>query len=477
MRILAFIIVLVFFPLLIFSQNISGQWNGILKVQNTQLRIIYNILKTDSGYTATMDSPDQNAKGLPIGETTFKDNELFLNAISMGFSYKGIVNTTMDTISGIFIQGSAKLDLILTRKEQEKEVISRPQDPTHFPYYQEDIIFGNKKADIKLAGTLTLPKDKKANKIVILISGSGPQNRNEEVATFNHRPFLVWSDWLTRQGIGVLRYDDRGVGKSTGNFDDATSVDFADDTEAAVKYILSRNDLKDLSIGLMGHSEGGIIASMVAVRNKKVNFIILLAGPGLPIDQLLIEQIEDNGKLENVPDDILNLNIETTKKMLNFLKEHKDINYIGWEFGKEDIEAGLQEILKTELDKYPKEALEGASVEDIIKREVKMHSGKWFRFFATYDPADALEKVTCHVLAINGSLDCQVRCDSNLDAIKKAVEKADNKHFETFTMEGLNHILQKAKTGSISEYGKISETVNIKALTKVSEWINKLKLN
>ena len=477
MRILAFIIVLVFFPILIFSQNISGQWNGILKVQSTQLRIVYNILKTDSGYTATMDSPDQNAKGLPIDETTFMDNELFLNASSMGFSYKGVVNTATDTIKGIFMQGAAKLDLVLTRNEQEKELISRPQDPTHFPYYQEDIVFENKKADIKLAGTLTLPKDKKANKIVILISGSGPQNRDEEVATFNHRPFLVWSDWLTKQGIGVLRYDDRGVGKSTGDFKNASSADFADDTEAAVEYILSRNDLKNLSIGLLGHSEGGIIAPMVAARNKNVSFIVLLAGPGIPIDQLLIEQIEDNGKLENVPADILSLNIETTKKMLNYLKEHKDVNFIGWEFGKEDIENGIREILKTELDKYPKEALEGASVEDIIQQEVKTHSGKWFRFFATYDPADALEKVTCPVLAINGFLDCQVRCDSNLDAIKKALEKADNKHFEIAKMEGLNHLLQKAKTGSVSEYGQINETVNTEALIKVSEWINMLKLN
>lgn len=475
MRILAFTIILVFFPILIFSQNITGQWNGILKVQNTQLRIVYNILETDSGYTATMDSPDQNAKGLPIDETTFMDNELFLNASSMGFSYKGVVNTTTDTIKGIFMQGAAKLDLVLTRNEQEKELISRPQDPTHFSYYQEDIVFENKKADIKLAGTLTLPKDKKANKIVILISGSGPQNRDEEVATFNHRPFLVWSDWLTKQGIGVLRYDDRGVGKSTGDFKNASSADFADDTEAAVEYILSRNDLKDLSIGLLGHSEGGIIAPMVASRNKNVNFIVLLAGPGIPIDKLLIEQIEDNGKLENVPADILSLNIETTKKMLNYLKEHKDVNFVGWKFGKEDIENGLRELLKTELDKYPKEALEGTSIEDIIKREVKTHSSNWFRFFATYDPADELEKVTCPVLAINGSLDCQVRCDSNLDAIKEALEKADNKNFEIAKMEGLNHLLQKAKTGSVSEYGQINETVNTEALIKVSEWINKLK--
>jgi len=250
------------------AQVITGDWFGLLNVQGTQLKIIFHVEQKSGVLTATMDSPNQNAIGLPIEEASFMNNELFLNAKSMGVSYKGIANKAMDSIDGTFMQGSAKLKLMLARKEKEKKIVSRPQDPKDFPYYNEDIMFKNNSAGIELAGTLTLPKDKKASKIAILISGSGPQNRNEEVV--NHRPFLVWSDWLTKQGIGVLRYDDRGVGKSTGSFSDATSADFADDAEAAVNYILSRNDLKNISIGLMGHSEGGMIAPMVAAKNKKV---------------------------------------------------------------------------------------------------------------------------------------------------------------------------------------------------------------
>lgn len=480
MKTLSISIILIFSSILSFSQDIAGKWNGLLKIQNTQLRIVFNINKTDSGYSATMDSPDQNAKGLPIDETTFKDNELFLNAKSMGISYKGILNYTVDTINGTFVQGAAKLNLTLTRNKQKKEVIKRPQDPTYFPYYQEDIIFVNKKANIKLAGTLTLPKDKKVENIVILISGSGPQNRDEEVASFNHRPFLVWSDWLTKQGIGVLRYDDRGVGKSTGNFDNSTSADFADDAEAAVDYILGRKDLKNVKIGLMGHSEGGIIAPMVASRNKNVKFVVLLAAPGLPIDQLLLQQIEDNDILEKVPTDISKLNIQTTKKVLAYLKKNKDVKSVGWEFGKENDDAflkGLKDILITELKKYPSEAIEGTSIDDIVEQQLKTNTGKWFRYFATFIPSDYLEKVTCPVLALNGTLDCQVRCTSNLEAIKKALIKAKNNNFEVVPMEGMNHILQKAKTGAISEYSQIEETINPIALKKVSDWINNLKLN
>lgn len=457
------------------AQKITGDWYGLLEVQGTQLKIIYHIEQNNEVLTSTMDSPDQNATGLPIDETTLLNNELFLNAKSMGITYRGIVNKNMDTIRGSFVQGAVELPLILTRTESEKKIISRPQDPTDYPYYKEDVVFNNAIDGIELAGTLTLPKDKKVTKIVILISGSGPQNRDEEVAAFNHRPFLVWSDWLTKQGIGVLRYDDRGVGESSGIFDDATSADFANDTEAAVKYILTRDDLENVSIGLMGHSEGGIIAPMVASRNKNIKFIVLLAGPGLPIDQLLLQQIEDIAALEKIPADVSKLNIETTKKMLDYLKEHKDTTYIGREFVKADIEAGLREILKTELEKYPEEALEGVSVDEIIQREIKTHTGNWFRFFATYDPAVALEKVTCPVLALNGTLDSQVRCTTNLDAINKALIKAKNNNFEVVQMEGLNHMMQKAMTGAVSEYGKIEETVNPVALKKVSDWINNLK--
>jgi len=188
----------------------------------------------------------------------------------------------------------------------------------------------------------------------------------------------------------------------------------------------------------------------------------------VPIDQLLVQQMKDNAILEMIPDDILKLNIETTKKTLVYLKKNNNQN-------KEELTKGLSDLLKIELEKYPKEALNGTSTDDIIKSEVKKYTGKWYRFFGTYDPGKMLEKMTCPVLAINGILDCQVNCKNNLGAIKEALQKAKNKHFEIVPMDGLNHLFQKAETGAVTEYNKIEETVNPAALTKVSGWINNLK--
>lgn len=459
------------------AQQITGDWYGLLDVQGIKLRIVFHIEKHNEVLISTMDSPDQNAAGLPVDETTFTNNEIFFNAKSLGIAYKGIVNRNIDTIQGTFIQGPAELQLILTRNEPVKKMVRRPQDPMDFLYYREDVVFSNAKAGIELAGTLTLPKDKKVKRIVILISGSGPQNRDEEVAAFNHRPFLVWSDYLTRQGIGVLRYDDRGVGQSTGDLSNATTADFSDDAEAALDYLLSRTDLNNVQIGLLGHSEGGMIASMVAARNKNVRFVILLAAPGVPIDQLLIEQM-NSAALENVPEDIIKLNIATMKRILAYLKENKDVASSGRESGKDSDDAfinGLKDILTEEINKYPREALEGASVEEVVNQQLSVQAGKWFRFFATYIPSDYLTKVECPVLAINGTLDCQVKWDSNLGGIEEALRKANNKNFEIVPMEGLNHLLQKANTGAISEYVQIEETINPVALKKVSDWISGLQ--
>ena len=230
-----------------------------------------------------MDSPDQGARGLPTDKTTVTGNQLTIEASTYKIKYMGTFLPDRPQIKGTFLQGEGSLPLNLGRTQSAvpaAPIVARPQDPKDFPYKQEDVTFTNPKGGNQLAGTLTpLPADGKATKIVILITGSGPQNRNEELTAVNHRPFLVWSDWLTRNGIAVLRFDDRGVAKSTGNFTTATSADFADDAEAAVTYIQSRADLKGLSIGLMGHSEGGMIAPIVASRNKAVKFIVLLAAP------------------------------------------------------------------------------------------------------------------------------------------------------------------------------------------------------
>jgi len=286
---------------IVFGQDITGSWNGILKVQGTQLRIVFNISKTENGFTSSMDSPDQGAKGIPVSSTSFENSTLKLAVSSARIEYEGILGHD-NIIVGNFKQGGMSFHLNLSKEIAEKEKLVRPQEPTKpYPYYEEEVTFENKPAGITLAGTLTLPTKEGVFPVVILITGSGPQNRDEEL--MGHKPFLVISDFLTKNGIGVLRFDDRGVGSSKGDFKTATSFDFSTDVEAGVDYLLTRKDINKKKIGLMGHSEGGIIAPMVASRSKDIAFIVLLAGTGIPGDQLLLLQQELLGKESHISDD------------------------------------------------------------------------------------------------------------------------------------------------------------------------------
>jgi dienelactone hydrolase len=269
------------------AQEITGQWNGVLKVQGTQLRLVFNVNKTDSGYSSTLDSPDQGANGIPVTSSTFGDPTIKFEVANLGIFYTGDLKE--NEIIGTFKQSGHEFPLTLSRKPVEKTETIRPQDPMKpYPYYSEDVTFQNVKANISLAGTLTLPEKEGNFPVVILISGSGAQNRDEEL--LGHKPFLVISDHLTRNGIGVLRYDDRGVGKSEGDFKSATSADFATDVESAIAYLKTRKEIDKQKIGLMGHSEGGLIAPMVASQSEDVSFIVLLAGTGLRGDKIILLQ-------------------------------------------------------------------------------------------------------------------------------------------------------------------------------------------
>jgi alpha-beta hydrolase superfamily lysophospholipase len=338
----------------------------------------------------------------------------------------------------------------------------RPQDPKDFPYKQEEVAFDNTKGGDRLAGTLTMPADGKASKIVILITGSGPQDRNEEL--MGHRPFLVWSDWLTRHGIAVLRYDDRGIGKSTGNFGLATSADFADDAEAAVNYILSRPDLKNLSIGLMGHSEGGLIAPMVASSNKAVKFIVLLAGPGVPTEQLMVKQTAD--LMVGAPPNVVARYADRNKKLYDIVIQNPTLSTV-------QLQQVILKALYQDMRDHPNEGTDSATVKSLAQAYAPLLA-PWMRYFLAVDPAVYLTRVKCPVLALDGTKDLQVNAEANLAGIKTSLQEAGNKHFEVITLDGLNHLFQKAGTGAVSEYSQIEETVDPLALDKVTAWINQL---
>lgn len=282
---LAFVIMLLLGTTLS-AQEISGQWSGALQLPTGKLRIVFNISAKDNGYTATMDSPDQGAKGIPVTKTTFETPVLMLEIAAAQIKYTGTCQENQ--IKGTFTQGAFSAPLDLT-KSSERIQVKRPQEPVApYPYRSEEVTFENKKAGVTLAGTLTMPSTGGNFPVVVLITGSGQQNRDEEL--MGHKPFLVISDYLTRNGMAVLRYDDRGMALSTGDFASATSTDFAEDAASAVEYLKTRKEVNRRKIGLIGHSEGGLIAPMIASTSKDVNFIVLLAGPGMKGDELMLLQ-------------------------------------------------------------------------------------------------------------------------------------------------------------------------------------------
>lgn len=447
----------------IYGQDITGQWNGALKVQGTQLRLVFNVAKTDNVVSSTMDSPDQGAKGIPTTTTSFENSILKITIANAKIEYEGTLGKD-NIIVGTFKQGGQSFPMNLSKEIIEKEKLVRPQEPIKpYSYYSEDITFENKKAGINLAGTLTLPKKEGVFPVVILISGSGPQNRNEEL--LGHKPFLVISDYLTKNGIAVLRYDDRGTAESTGDFNTATSADFATDVKSAIAYLKTRKEVNKKKIGLIGHSEGGIIAPMVASTSKDVAFIVLLAGTGIQGDQLLLLQQKLIGKVSGVSDEDLHKIELTNRKAFDIVNKSKSL---------EQLNIDLTNYLKqTLIDNTGAEKPEGMSDNDFVKLQVKQIANHWMQYFIKYNPTPTLEKVKCPVLALNGGKDLQVPAKINLEAIEEALEKGGNKDITTKKIQNLNHLFQECETGSPNEYSTIEQTFSPIALTEISNWILK----
>ncbi|PKP21374.1 MAG: alpha/beta hydrolase [Bacteroidetes bacterium HGW-Bacteroidetes-20] len=443
------------------GQEITGQWSGVLKIQGTQLRIVFNIKQTDGLLSATMDSPDQGAFGIPVSTVSFENPNLKIAVATAGIEYEGVLENG-NSIVGNFVQGGLAIPLNLSNEIIEIKKGKRPQEPVKpYQYYSEELTFENKSAGIVLAGTLTLPAEEGVFPAVVLISGSGPQNRDEEV--FGHKPFLVLSDFLTRNGIAVLRYDDRGTASSTGDFGAATTMDLSTDVEAAVAYFNTRKEIDKKKIGLIGHSEGGIIAPIVASRNDDIAFIVLLAGTAIPGDQLLLMQQQLIANAMGVSDEELQKSHAINSKIFELI-----------------VKSNEPEQLKTDLTEYLIQAFAslpgfetpgGMSMDEYVKVQVEQLCSPWMLFFIKYNPALVLEQVKCPVLAINGEKDLQVPPKENLEAIKKALNKGGNIMVTTKELPGLNHLFQESSTGSPSEYGDIEQTFSPNALKVIFDWI------
>ncbi len=459
------------------QSRLAGTWLGRLSAGGTTLRVVFNVSVDSAGaLKATMDSPDQGASGLPVASVSLTGDTVKFNVTIAAGSYVGTVAADGKTIDGTWTQSGTTFPLPLEKQAGPVKAPERSQEPKPpYPYDSEDVTFANAQAPgVTLAGTLTIPRGDGPFPAVVLVTGSGPQNRNEELLT--HKPFLVLSDYLTRHGIAVLRYDDRGVAKSTGNFATATSADLATDALAAVEFLKTRSRIDPARIGIAGHSEGGIIAPMVAAESDDVAFIVLLAGTGLNGEQILLLQTALISRAGGVPQEYIDSNATLQRNIFDVVKTIADTATT-----REVLLARtrISALIRKQIDEMPPArrtelGLDAAgAIDAAIRTQTAQATSPWMRFFLTYEPATALRKVRVPVLALNGSKDLQVPPKENLAAIEKALREGGDKDITVKELPGLNHLFQTAGTGSPDEYAKIEETMSPLALQTIADWINK----
>ncbi|MCK3686253.1 alpha/beta hydrolase [Maribellus sp. YY47] len=436
------------------NTDISGNWSGMLELPTVKLEVIFKITETDGEYEVKMDVPLQGAANIE-GQITTENDSIQMKIPRILGMYTGKF-TSADYIEGKWQQSGLTLDLNLKRTKVINE-LKRPQTPEPpYPYLSEEVKYTNPKSGLKLAGTLTLPKDAQTCPAVVMISGSGAQDRDETI--FGHKPFAVIADYLTRQGIAVLRVDDRGIGGSEGNISSSTSEDFATDVLAGVDFLKTRKEINPKEIGLIGHSEGGLIAPIVAAGSKDVAFIVLLAGPGETGEQILYEQNDLSLKAAGMPDYAIQQNKMVQKLMFDVLKNESDPDKAA-------------EQLRTKLTQG---MYEGMSEENkkLVDAKINSVNSPWFRHFLTYNPKPTLARVKCPVLALNGNKDVQVPV-SNLQEIYQAVTSGGNMQVDTLSFENHNHLFQHCTSGAVAEYAQIEETIDPGVLKSIRDWILK----
>jgi uncharacterized protein len=443
--------------------KIKGSWSGRIKVGPAELTIVINITPDEKdSLTVTIDSPDQGVKGIATSKATATPDSLIVKSLVLKGTYRGLFQEDYTVLKGEWKQSGLTFPLVLNHSFG-KFTLNRPQEPKPpYPYLVREVVVKNKKDSIELAGTLTLPEKGSPFPAVILITGSGPQNRDEEL--MGHKPFLVLADYLTRNGIAVLRVDDRGVAKSTGQFSTATTLDFVTDVSVEIDFLKTQKEIDTTKIGLAGHSEGGLIAPIVASRRKDVAFIVLLAGPGLTGENILVMQAE-----------IINRNVGMSEKEI---ADDKELRTKTYETIKKypDNDKALAKV-KALFESYKKKKPEARGLSSLDDNQLSAFlqqcTSAWFRTFLVLNPSDYLTKIHCPVLAINGSLDVQVPSKENLKAIEKAMRLGGNSRYSIEEIPGANHLFQPAKTGNVDEYGKIEVTMMPEVLEKIASWIGK----
>ncbi|MCX7992888.1 MAG: lysophospholipase [Fimbriimonadales bacterium] len=442
------------------QEGFEGVWSGVLEAGNQRLRIVFRLSRgTDGAWTVTIDSPDQGAQGIPVSSVQVEGRQITLKSDPVQGEFVGTLSEDGKRLEGVWKQGGGEFKLTLTRGEPPKP--KRPQEPKPpFPYKTEEVRVPNRKAKIELAGTLTLPECKPPFPAIVFFTGSGAQNRDEEI--FGHKPFLVLADYLTRAGYATLRMDDRGVGGSGGDMSRATTLDFAEDALAAVNYLKTRKEIDRKQIGILGHSEGALVGAIAASKAPRdVAFLIMLAGTGVSGEQILYRQAELIARKSSVAEPLIERNRALQQRVFEILRREKD---------DEKAQQALYDALIQSLGAGASQLSE--TQKTVLRNQAKSYVNPWFRTFIQLDPATYLRKVRCPVLVLNGELDLQVDPEQNLPAIERALREGGNKRVVVRRMAGLNHLFQKARTGLITEYAEIEETFDLEALEAIRRWLD-----
>ncbi|SHM47663.1 hypothetical protein SAMN05444266_108211 [Chitinophaga jiangningensis] len=452
-----------------FAQQYTGSWYGTLATPFQKMVLVYHITADASGnLSATMDSPDQKAFGIKMDTAYVANDSLHINFKRAGITYAAaLVNDT--ALHGRFFQGAA-LPLNMTHDKLEAAAPrARPQTPKPpYSYNVVDTTYYNADKSIRFGATLTYPKENKRYPVLLMITGSGQQDRDEEL--FDHRPFAIIADYLTKQGYAVLRVDDRGAGKSTGQFKDATSADFAKDVQAGIAFLKTLPVVDPKKIILAGHSEGGCIAAMIAAESKEVAYVISLAGVGVSGRDLIVQQGVDMRRAAgntSASDLIL---IETAlRSMANTVVAEPDPAK-GLAKITADSKAFEKTIPDTTLTRLYQNT-DSATRAKNLEASVNRFYDPWFRFLITRNFPDYWKKITVPILAINGDKDVQVAAEPNLTAIRKAAESNGNKRVTTVSLPGLNHLFQHCKTCTTQEYAQLEESLAPELLEQLRVWL------
>ena len=423
------------------SQSIEGYWGGELNVQGMKLGMFFNIVKTDSGFVSTLDVPQQGASGIQVSTTTFDGFNIRMEMAALHASYEGILYEGY--IGGTYSESGMKFPLTL--RKTEKKPLLRPQEPkAPFPYKQEEVTFRNEREGITLAGTLTMPEGNGTCPAVVMISGSGPQNRDSEL--YGHKTFAVIADFLTSNGIAVLRFDDRGVGASERGNTAATTLDLSYDAEAAVKFMKAKKCFS--RIGVAGHSEGGLISFMLAER-KMVDFVVSLAGPSVKGSEIIVAQQDSISRIKGMSQELIVANKKLFKDFFLIIDNS------------ETIEGARPQV----------ESLASILPENARKELMNQLLTPWMFYFCKYNPAKSIAATTCPVLVLNGTKDMQVIASQNIPAYQKIISQNPEAKFEFHVLPNLNHLFQHCTTGDISEYSQIEETISPEVLEFMKTFI------